>query len=129
MKPLLLACGVWLFAFAGAVLGLIMSRPGHPDLTGQVILDHKPFCQSFVVQIDRDFVILDWEDGVLTFGETDTIVGPLRTGGLHRFDVIGRGVIEARLYIRTPNLLHAEQTFRARCGLDDGISAGTALVQ
>jgi hypothetical protein len=129
MKALFLACGIWLAAFTMAVVGLITTSPGNSDRLGQIILDHKPFCQSFVVQTEERFVLLDWEDGNLTFGETDTIKGPLHNRGLHTFEVIGRGLMEARLYEWTSNRLHAEQTFRGRCGLDRGSPVGTALAQ
>jgi hypothetical protein len=129
MKPLFLACGIWFAAFAAALLGLATTGPGNPDLVGQIVFDDKPFCQSFVVQTDRGFVLLDWEDGNTTFGETDTIIGPLHARGLQTFAVVGRGTMEATVYVWTPSLLHADQTFRDRCGLDRGSAIGTALVQ
>jgi hypothetical protein len=129
MKPLLLACGIWFAAFAAALFGLATTLPGQPDVTGQIILDHQPFCQSFVVQTDSGFLLLDWEDGNLHFGETDTIVGPFGSRGLQTFDVVGRGTMEARIYLSTHNLLHADQSFRDRCGLDRGAPIGTALMQ
>jgi hypothetical protein len=129
MKALILACGIWFVAFAAALLGLISMAPSTPDLIGQVVFDDRPFCQSFVVQTDRGFAILDWEDGDLSFGETDTIIGPLHTRGLQSFDVVGRGSVEARVYVWTHNRLHADQTFRDRCGLDRGVAVGTAFME
>ena len=129
MKPLFLACGIWFTAFTAALLGLITMSPGDPDLVGQIILDHKPFCQIFVVQIDRGFVLLEWEDGNLTFGETDTIIGPLHTRGIQTFKVVGRSTMEASIFERTTNRLDAEQAFRNRCGLGRDSPIGTALVQ
>jgi hypothetical protein len=128
MRALILACGIWFVAFAAVVLGLISMEPSTSELIGQVVYDNRPFCQSFVVQSDRGFAILDGEDANLVFGETDTVVGPLRTRGLQSFDVVGRGIIEARLYVWTPNRLHAEQAFRDRCGLDRGMPIGAAFM-
>jgi hypothetical protein len=128
MQALILACGLWFGAFAAGILGLISTGPRTADLMGQVVYDDRPFCQSFVVQTDRGFAILDGEDANLAFGETDTIIGPLRTRGFQSFDVVGRGTIEARLYVWTPNRLHAEQTVRDRCGLDRGLPIGAAFM-
>ena len=66
-KPLL-AFGLWCVAFAVGVVGLITSGPGNPRFTGTVVFDFKPFCQSFVVQTERGFVLLEWEDGTLFSG-------------------------------------------------------------
>jgi hypothetical protein len=128
MRPLILACGIWSFGLIVVFLGLITSEPGDPDLMGRIILDHKPFCESFVVQTERGFVILDWEDGHLTFGASDTIVGPIHSRGLQTFDIVGRGVMNARVYQWTPNLPHAERAFQDRCGLDVGSPIGTAFL-
>ena len=128
MQALILACGLWVVAFAAVVLGLISMEPSPSDLMGQVVYDDRPFCQSFLVQTDRGFAILDGEDANLAFGETDTIVGPLRTRGLQSFDVVGRGTIEATVYMWTPNRLHAEKAFQDRCGLDGGMPIGGVFI-
>jgi hypothetical protein len=128
MQALILACGLWCIAFTAAVLGLISMEPSASDLMGQVVYDDRPFCQSFVVQTDRGFAILDGKDVHLAVGETDMIIGPLRSRGLQSFDAIGRGTIEATVYAWTPNRLHAEQTFRDRCGLDRGMPIGAAFM-
>jgi hypothetical protein len=118
MLPLFLACGIWLVAFATAIVGLVVTGSGAPNQTGTIVLDHKPFCVSFVVETKQGFALLDWVDGDLAFGETDSIVGPLHTGGLQSFDVAGRGMLKARVSSQMSDLPRAEQAFRERCGID-----------
>jgi hypothetical protein len=115
-KPLLVF-GLWCVGFAFALLGLIVIGPGNPRFTGTIVLDFKPFCQSFVVQTDRGFVILEWEDGTLFFGEGDAVRGPLYTKGLQSIDVEGRGQMTARFDSSVSDLPTALQRFRERCGL------------
>lgn len=115
-KPLLIF-GLWCVGFAFAILGLIIIGPGNPRFTGTIVLDFKPFCQSFVVQTERGFVILEWEDGTQFFGEGDAVVGPLHTKGLQSIDVEGRGKMTARFQTWVSDLPTALQIFRDRCGL------------
>jgi hypothetical protein len=75
MIKLLLAVGIWGIAIVVALLGLIATGPGNPRFTGTIVHDFKPFCRSFVVQTEQGFVILEWEDGTLFFGEGDRLVG------------------------------------------------------
>jgi hypothetical protein len=117
MSKLLLAFGIWGIAFVVVLLGLITTGPGNPRFTGTIVHDFKPFCQSFVVQTEQGFVILEWEDGTLFFGEGDRLVGPLHTKGLQSIDVEGRGQMTARFEIWVPVLAMAQQVFRERCGL------------
>ena len=125
-KPLLIF-GLWCVGFAFAILGLIIIGPGNPRFTGTIVLDFKPFCQSFVVQTERGFVILEWEDGTLFFGEGDSLVGPLHTMGLQSLNVEGRGAMTARFETWVPDLAAAQQMFRERCGLSpDTPLAGAA---
>ena len=115
-KPLV-AFGIWCIVFGLALVGLIVTGPGNPNFTGTIVLDFKPFCQSFVVQTERGFVILEWEDGTLFFGEGDALVGPLHTKGLQSIDVVGRGKMIARFDSWAADLPTALQVFRERCGL------------
>ncbi|MBQ0819674.1 hypothetical protein KBI52_05500 [Microvirga sp. HBU67558] len=115
-KPLL-AVGFWCVAFFLAIVGLITTGPGNPRFTGTVVFDFKPFCQSFVVQTDKGFVLLEWEDGTLFFGEGDSILGPLHTNGLQSLNVEGRGVMTARFETWVPDLAAAQEAFRERCRL------------
>jgi hypothetical protein len=115
-KPLL-ALGLWCVAFVVGVVGLITTGPGNPRFTGTVVFDFKPFCQSFVVQTERGFVLLEWEDGTLFFGEGDSLVGPLHTTGFQSLNVEGRGVMTARFETWVPDLAAAQQVFRERCRL------------
>ena len=115
-KPLL-ALGLWCVAFVVGVVGLITTGPGNPRFTGTVVLDFKPFCQIFVVQTERGFVLLEWEDGTLSFGEGDTLVGPLHTTGLQFLNVEGVGAMSARFETWVPDLAAAQQGFRERCRL------------
>ena len=115
-KPLV-AFGIWCIVFGLALVGLIVTGPGNPNFTGTIVLDFKPFCQSFVVQTERGFVILAWEDGTLFFGEGDAIVGPLHTKGLQSIDVVGRGKMIARFDSWAADLPTALQVFREGCGL------------
>ncbi len=117
MTKLLLAFGLWCLAFVLALVGLITTGPGNPRFTGTVIFDFKPFCQRFVVQTDKGFVLLEWEDGTLIFGEGDRLVGPLHTTGLQSLNVEGRGQMTARYETWIPDLAAAQQVFRERCGL------------
>jgi hypothetical protein len=121
MAKLLLAFGVWCIIFVLVIVGLIVTGPGNPRYTGTVVLDFKPFCQSFVVQTERGFVMLEWEDGTLFFGEGDTLVGPLHTGGIQPFSVAGRGTMMARFETWVPDLAAAQQVFRERCRLGPDI--------
>jgi hypothetical protein len=117
MTKLLLAFGIWCLVFVAALLGLIATGPGNPRFTGTIVHDFKPLCQSFVVQTERGFVILEWEDGTLFFGEGDTLIGPLHTRGLQSIDVEGRGQMTARFETWAADLAEAQQVFRERCGL------------
>jgi hypothetical protein len=115
-KPLL-AFGLWCVAFVVGVVGLITTGPGNPRFTGTVVLDFKPFCQIFVVQTERGFVLLEWEDGTLSFGEGDILVGPLHTTGLQFLNVEGVGAMSARFETWVPDLAAAQQVFREHCRL------------
>jgi hypothetical protein len=117
MIKMLLAFGIWGISFVLALLGPITTSPGNSSFTGTIIHDFKPFCQSFVVQIERGFVILEWEDGTLFFGEGDTLIGPLHTRGLQSIEVEGRGQMTARFETGVFDLAEAQQGFRERCGL------------
>ena len=59
MKKPLLVFGAWGVAFLVVLIGLIIAGPSNPRFTGTVVLDFKPFCQNFVVQIERGFGDLD----------------------------------------------------------------------
>ena len=117
MIKMLLAFGIWCAVFVVALLGLITTGPGNPRITGTIVHDFKPFCQSFVVQTEHGFVILEWEDGTLFFGEGDTLVGPLHTKGLQVLEVEGRGQMTARFETWAADLGEAQQGFRERCRL------------
>jgi len=117
MTKLLFGFGFWCIAFGLAVVGLITTGPGNPGFTGTVVFDFKPFCQHFIVQTERGFVLLEWEDGTLVFGEGDSLVGPLHTTGLQSLDVVGRGAMTARFETWVSDLAAAQQVFRERCGL------------
>ena len=80
MTKLLLAFSLWCIAFFLAIVGLITTGPGNPRFTGTVVLDFKPFCQNFVVQTEQGFVLLEWEDGTLFFGEGDGTVKLMPNG-------------------------------------------------
>jgi hypothetical protein len=69
------------------------------------------------VQTERGFVILEWEDGTLFFGEGDAMVGPLHTKGLQSIDLEGRGKVTARFDSWASDLPTALQMFRERCRL------------
>lgn len=116
-KPLV-AFGIWCIVFGLALVGLIVTGPGNPNFTGTIVLDFKPFCQSFVVQTEQGFVLLEWEDGTLFFGEGDTLVGPLHTKGVQSINVEGRGTMTARFETWVPDLAEARKVFRERCGLN-----------
>ncbi|MBM6583456.1 hypothetical protein ILT44_24965 [Microvirga sp. BT689] len=120
MTKLLLAFGLWCLAFVIALVGLITTGPGNPNFTGTVVFDFKPFCQNFIVQTEKGFVVLEWEDGTLFFGEGDSLVGPLHTMGLQSLNVVGRGAMTARFETWVPDLAAAQQVFRERCNLPPG---------
>lgn len=117
MTKLLVGFGLWCIAFALALAGLITTGPGRSNFTGTVVLDFKPFCQNFVVQTEQGFVVLEWEDGTLFFGEGDSLTGPLHTMGVQSLNVVGRGAMTARFETWVPDLAAAQQVFRDRCGL------------
>jgi hypothetical protein len=117
MIKVLLALGIWGTVFVLAFLGLITTGPGNPRFTGTIVHDYKPFCQSFVVQTEQGFVLLEWEDGTLFFGEGDRLTGPLHTRGLQSIEVEGRGQMTARFETGVSDLAEAQQVFRERCGL------------
>ena len=75
MKKPLLVFGAWGLAFVVALIVLIIAGPSHPRFTGTVVLDFKPFCQNFVVQTERGFVIFMWEDGTLFLGKVTHLWG------------------------------------------------------
>ena len=83
MTKLFLAFGLWCIAFALALVGLITTGPGRSNFTGTVVLDFKPFCQTFVVQTEQGFVVLEWEDGTLFFGEATASQGRCTQWGLN----------------------------------------------
>ena len=115
-KPLLIL-SAWCLGFASALLGLTLTDPHTPSLTGTVVLDFKPFCQNFIVRTEQGFAILLWEDGTVFFGEGDMVVGPLHTRGPQRIEAKGRGVMTARFEGLLPDLQTAQKVFRERCGL------------
>ena len=117
MTKLLVGFGLWCIAFALALVGLITTGPGRSNFTGTVVLDYKPFCQNFVVQTEQGFVVLEWEDGTLFFGEGDSLTGPLHTMGVQSLNLVGRGAMTARFETWVPDLAAAQQVFRDRCGL------------
>ncbi|MGF9764210.1 hypothetical protein AAII07_54825 [Microvirga sp. 0TCS3.31] len=117
MTKVLLAFGLWCLAFVVALVGLITTGPGNPRITGTVVLDFKPFCQTFIVQTEHGFVVLEWEDGTLFFGEGDSLIGPLHTRGLQSLSVEGRGTMTARFETSIPDLAAAQQVFREQCNL------------
>lgn len=117
MTKLLVGFGLWCIAFALALVGLITTGPGRSNFTGTVVLDFKPFCQNFVVQTEQGFVVLEWEDGTMFFGEGDSLTGPLHTMGVQSLNVVGRGAMTARFETWVPDLAAAQQVFRERCGL------------
>jgi hypothetical protein len=117
MTKSLLAFGLWCVAFVVGIVGLLATDPGNPRFTGTVVLDFKPFCQSFVVQTERGFVLLEWEDGTLFFGEGDSLLGPLHTTGLQSLNVEGRGSMTARFETWVADLAAAQKVFRERCHL------------
>jgi hypothetical protein len=129
MMSLFLACGIWLVAFATAIVGLTLTSSRGPAQAGQIVLDHKPFCETFVVQTDGGFFLLDWEDGDLAFGETDRIVGPFHAQGAQVFEVVGRGVLKARISRQMSNLPLAVQAFRERCEIDRSTPLEAALTR
>ncbi|WP_457094441.1 hypothetical protein [Microvirga sp. P5_D2] len=118
MTKLFLGFGIWCVAFVLTIVGIITSGPGNPRFTGTVVFDFKPFCQSFVVQTERGFVLLEWEDGTLFFGEGDSLVGPLHTIGLQSINIVGRGTMTARFVTWVPDFAAAQRAFREHCGLD-----------
>jgi hypothetical protein len=81
------------------------------------VLPLRAFCQRFVVQTERGFVLLEWEDGILFFGEGDSLTGPLHTIGLQSLNVVVRGTMMARFETLAPDFATAQQGFRKRCGL------------
>jgi hypothetical protein len=117
MTKLLVGFSLWCIAFALALVGLITTGPGRSNFTGTVVLDYKPFCQNFVVQTEQGFVVLEWEDGTLFFGEGDSLTGPLHTMGVQSLNLVGRGAMTARFETWVPDLAAAQQVFRDRCGL------------
>jgi hypothetical protein len=117
MTKVLLAFSLWCLAFVIALVGLITTGPGNPDFTGTVVFDFKPFCRNFIVQTEKGFVVLEWEDGTLFFGEGDSLTGPLHTMGLQSLNVVGRGAMTARFETWVPDLAAAQQVFRERCKL------------
>jgi hypothetical protein len=117
MTKLLVGFSLWCIAFALALVGLITTGPGRSNFTGTVVLDYKPFCQNFVVQTEQGFVVLEWEDGTLFFGEGDSLTGPLHTMGVQSLNVVGRGAMTARFETWVPDFTAAQQVFRERCGL------------
>jgi hypothetical protein len=123
MKPLFLAFGVWCIAFTAALLGLLSNGPGSADLTGRIILDYNPFCRSFIVETNRGFVVLDWEDGILVFAAGDTVTGPLHSRGLQSIDLVGYGAMLVTVDGWSPDLRRGQEALRVRCPF----FAGTAL--
>lgn len=117
MTKVLLGFSLWCLAFVLALVGLITTGPGNPRITGTVVLDFKPFCQTFIVQTEHGFVVLEWEDGTLFFGEGDSLTGPLHTMGLQSLNVEGRGQMTVRYETWLPDLAAAQQVFRERCNL------------
>lgn len=116
MTKLLFAFGLWCVAFVVGVVGLITTGPGDAGFASTVVLDFKPFCQSFVVQIERGFVLLEWDDGTLFFDKGDSLVEPLHTTGLQSLNVVGRGTMPAQFETEA-DFAAAQQVFRERCAL------------
>jgi hypothetical protein len=124
-----LAFGLWCVVFTLAIMGLLTSGAGNPDFTGTIVLDYKPFCQSFVVQTERGFMLLLWEDGTLFFGEGDTVTGPLHTQGLRSIEVADRGKMEVRVETWFADIAAAQTAFRERCGLDPSMPLAGPLLR
>jgi hypothetical protein len=129
MRPLVLAFSVWCMGFAAALLGLLTGGSGSASLLGKIVLDYKPFCESFVVETDRRFVTLEWEDGVRVFATGDAIAGPLHSRGLQIVDLVGHGEMTARVESWSPGFRHAQAALRERCNLGVDLAVTTALTQ
>jgi hypothetical protein len=123
MKALFLAFTVWCGAFAVAFLALITSGSGDPSIPGKIVLDFKPFCSSFVVQTERGFALLTWEDGILVFAEGDNVRGALHARGHQSIDLVGFGEMQVRVEGWSPDFTSARATLRSLCAID----AGTTL--
>jgi hypothetical protein len=115
MKALILVFGVWPAFMAASFGGLLMTGREDADLHGEIILEQRPFCESFVVQADQGFSLLDWDDGLLVFAKGDRVAGPLRSRGLQRIDVIGYGEMKVRVVGWSPDLDSVRNDFRDRC--------------
>ncbi|WP_046865915.1 hypothetical protein [Microvirga massiliensis] len=117
MKALILSSAVWGGAFGAAFVGLVLSGSSDPSIAGTIVLDFKPFCSSFVVRTEREFVLLTWEDGILVFAEGDHVTGPLRIRGIQSIDLVGYGQMKAYVEGWSPDLASAQHTLRTRCAL------------
>jgi hypothetical protein len=120
IKPIMLLC-IWGLVFMLAFLGLVRSGPGRGKFSGTIVLDYKPFCQTFVVQTEKGFVILDWEDGPLFFGEGDAVIGPLHTRGIQSIEIVGRGAMTARFEDVFSEFRDAQQRFRNLCAIGPSV--------
>jgi hypothetical protein len=128
MPPLLIALGVWCAAFAAALGGLLTRTSGDVAISGEIVVDHKPFCQSFIVRTESGFVVMEWWDGILVFGEGDRISGPLHARGLHWVEVVGRGSIAVRIEGWSADLPRAEAALGLRCQLSRDTTATADLM-
>jgi len=128
MLQLLTALGVWCVAFAAALAGLLFRSSGEVAVAGEIVVDHKPFCQTFIVRTERGFVVMDWWDGILVFGEGDRVSGPLHARGVQWVEVVGRGSMAVRVEGWSPTLPQAEASLGLRCHLSRETTAMVDLV-
>jgi len=127
MRPLFLAFGVWCTGFLAAILGLYTAGGADSAVLGTIVAEYTPFCESFVVETERGFVILEWEDGILVFAEGDEVSGPLHTRGLQSIDLVGHGQMMVRVQDWTLDLRHAQKALQDRCNIGPDTNLTAAL--
>jgi hypothetical protein len=105
-----------------------MTGGSDASIQGQIVLEHSPFCASFVVQTDRGFSILDWDEGILVFAKGDEVYGPLHTRGMQSISLVGHGEMTVRVGNWMSDPQSAREAFRGRCKLDAEEPRTVALI-
>ena len=119
MKPLFLLCGVWSAGFAAALLGLLTGGADDAKLKGTIVADLEPFCGSFVVETGGRFVTLERKGAMPNLATGDAIVGPLHARGHQPIDLVGVAQMWVTIEGSSPDLRHAAEMLRDRCGFSD----------
>jgi hypothetical protein len=97
---------------------LLLSAPalaGDVPAEGEIVLEHSPLCESFVVLSGGEFHLLEWVGGLIVFAEGDRVAGAL-DGASPASLALGADTIRVRIDGRTADPDKARDFFFTRCG-------------